>query len=62
MLIFAAAPLVALGSLSRTRFVAIRGRLMSAGRYGRHAFGQKTAWGRTSLGRNFYGLPQEAGE
>jgi cytochrome c-type biogenesis protein len=42
MLIFgigAAAPLVALGLLSRSRFVAIRGRLMSAGRYGKQVFG-----------------------
>ena len=42
MLVFgigAAAPLVALGSLSRTRFVAIRGRLMNAGRYGKQMFG-----------------------
>jgi cytochrome c biogenesis protein CcdA len=42
MLIFgigAAAPLVALGSLSRLRFMAIRGRLLSAGRYGKQAFG-----------------------
>jgi len=28
-----------IGSLSRTRFVAIRGRLMSAGHYGKHVFG-----------------------
>jgi hypothetical protein len=35
----AAAPLVALGSLSRTRFVAIRGRLVNAGRYGKQMFG-----------------------
>jgi cytochrome c biogenesis protein CcdA len=42
MLIFgigAAAPLVALGSLSRSRFVAIRGRLLSAGHYGKQVFG-----------------------
>jgi cytochrome c-type biogenesis protein len=42
MLIFgigAAAPLVALGSLSRSRFVAIRGRLLSAGHYGKLVFG-----------------------
>ncbi len=35
----AAAPLVALGSLSRSRFVAIRGRLISAGRFGKQMFG-----------------------
>ncbi len=42
MLIFgmgAAAPFVALGSLSRSRFVALRGRLMSAGHYGKQVFG-----------------------
>jgi len=42
MLIFgigAAAPLVALGSLSRSRFVAIRGHLMSTGHYGKQVFG-----------------------
>jgi cytochrome c-type biogenesis protein len=42
MLLFgigAAAPLVALGLLSRTRFVAIRARLMSAGQYGKQVFG-----------------------
>jgi len=42
MLIFgfgAAAPLVLLGSLSRTRMIAVRGRLLSAGRYGKQAFG-----------------------
>jgi cytochrome c biogenesis protein CcdA len=42
MLVFgigAAAPLVALGSLSRARFVAIRGRLLSAGRHGKQVFG-----------------------
>jgi cytochrome c-type biogenesis protein len=42
MLIFglgAAAPLVLLGSLSRTRMLAIRGRLLSAGQYGKQVFG-----------------------
>jgi cytochrome c-type biogenesis protein len=42
MLIFglgAAAPLVLLGSLSRTRMIAIRGRLLSAGQYGKQVFG-----------------------
>jgi cytochrome c-type biogenesis protein len=42
MLIFgigAAVPLVALGLLSRSRFVAIRGRLMSTGHYGKQVFG-----------------------
>ena len=42
MLIFglgAAAPLVLLGSLSRTRMMAIRGRLLSAGQYGKQVFG-----------------------
>ena len=42
MLIFgmgAAAPLVLLGSLSRTRMIAIRGRLLSAGQYGKQIFG-----------------------
>jgi cytochrome c biogenesis protein CcdA len=42
MLIFglgAAAPLVLLGSLSRTRLVAVRGRLLSAGKYGKQLFG-----------------------
>lgn len=35
----AAAPLVVLGSLSRSRFVAIRGRLLSAGHLGKQMFG-----------------------
>jgi cytochrome c-type biogenesis protein len=42
MLIFgigAAAPLVSLGSLSRSRFASIRGHLMSAGHYGKQVFG-----------------------
>jgi cytochrome c biogenesis protein CcdA len=42
MLIFgfgAAAPLVLLGSVSRTRMLAIRGRLLSAGQYGKQVFG-----------------------
>ena len=42
MLIFgigAAAPFVALGSLSRSRFVAVRGRLVSAGHHGKQVFG-----------------------
>jgi cytochrome c-type biogenesis protein len=42
MLIFgmgAAAPLVLLGSLSRTRMIAIRGRLLSASHYGKQVFG-----------------------
>jgi len=42
MLVFgvgAAAPLVLLGSLSRTRMIAIRGRLLSAGQYGKQVFG-----------------------
>ncbi len=42
MLIFgigAAAPLVALGSLSRPRWMQIRGRLLNAGHYGKQAFG-----------------------
>jgi sulfite exporter TauE/SafE len=42
MLIFglgAATPLVLLGSLSRTRMMAIRGRLLSAGQYGKQVFG-----------------------
>jgi cytochrome c-type biogenesis protein len=42
MLIFgagAAAPLVLLGFLSRASMVRIRGRLLSVGKYGKHAFG-----------------------
>jgi cytochrome c biogenesis protein CcdA len=42
MLIFglgAAAPLVLLGSLSRTRMLKVRGRLLSAGKYGKQLFG-----------------------
>ena len=42
MLIFglgAAAPLVLLGSLSRTRMIAIRGRLLNASHYGKQVFG-----------------------
>jgi cytochrome c-type biogenesis protein len=42
MLIFgigAAAPLVLLGSLSRTRMIPIRSRLLSAGQYGKQVFG-----------------------
>ncbi len=42
MLVFgigAAAPLVLLGSLSRARMLAMRGRLLSAGHYGKQAFG-----------------------
>jgi cytochrome c-type biogenesis protein len=42
MLVFglgAAAPLVLLGSLSRARMIAIRGRLLSAGQYGKQVFG-----------------------
>lgn len=35
----AAAPLILLGSLSRARMVAMRGRLLSAGHYGKQAFG-----------------------
>jgi cytochrome c-type biogenesis protein len=42
MLVFgggAAAPLILLGSLSRARMVAIRSRLLTAGHYGKQAFG-----------------------
>jgi cytochrome c biogenesis protein CcdA len=42
MLIFglgAAAPLVLLGSLSRTRMLKVRGRLLSAGKHGKQVFG-----------------------
>jgi cytochrome c-type biogenesis protein len=42
MLIFgigAAAPLVLLGSLSRTRMLKVRGRLLTAGKYGKQLFG-----------------------
>jgi cytochrome c-type biogenesis protein len=42
MLIFgigAAAPLVVLGSLSRASLMKVRGRLLSAGQYGKQVFG-----------------------
>jgi hypothetical protein len=36
---FAAAPLVLLGSLSRTRMIKVRGRLLGTGKYGKQLFG-----------------------